>query len=861
MRSWKFLLPLLATSLCFAAQPDRITGAINSGQAVALGKSLHPKAKPEYDQGVVDPSLKLTYMTMLMAPSPTQQKALDQLLAQQQNPKSPNYHKWLTPRQFADQFGLSQNDLNGVTAWLKSEGFQIISVGGGHNSIAFSGTAAQVESAFRTEIHNYKVDGEVHFANSTPLMIPSILNGVVSSVMGIHNFFPKPASQVRGTRGARAPHSSYYDADFVWPNFLAPDDIATIYDITPLYNASIDGSGQTLGIIGQTDVYLADLNDFRSAFNLNPITGCTANTNGVITVCDSTYFRYVPVGTDTGIPSTCGDLTEADLDIEWSGAVARNAQIVFFNSPVTWNAECTGGTGGGVNAALTQAIDPASGSPLAKVLSMSYGSCEADARVDSLETVLQQGNAEGITIMNSAGDQGAAACDYSPPGNPADPPFGLAQFGLAVSYPASSPEVTGVGGTSISLVNDSYPTQSSYWNTTLGPNGGTAVSYIPEQPWNDDEALADYCHDPVSRDKLCSTGNGRHGWVALTTSATAAQVQTDTWISAGGGGASNCWYVNMTTGACLGAGAGPTTGGGFAQPSYQQSLVVPSAPAGVRYVPDVSMLASPDFPGYIYCTPESELENIASTTSSCAGGIATALNNGYVSVIGGTSASSPVFAGFVTLLNQATGSSQGNINSTLYKLAATPSNGIFHPITSGDNNVYCTAKTPTGYPSNIVCPSSGVIGFSASNADPTTGYNLVNGLGSVDVNKLALAWAASTATTSTSLSSSATTSVGGLGVTLTANVTPTTALGYVNYYVSGSNAPIGTAAVSGGAAALLTTALPNGHRQRDRFILWEQRGLDLELRHSHRCRHYHNCRHPNRITPDSIPAGQSSTAV
>ncbi|MFZ0289123.1 MAG: protease pro-enzyme activation domain-containing protein [Candidatus Sulfotelmatobacter sp.] len=772
MRSWKFLLPLLATSLCFAAQPDRITGTINSSEMVALAKSLHPKAQPRYDQGPVDPSLKLSYITMLMAPSPSQQKALNQLLAQQQDPTSPNYHQWLTPQQFADQFGLSQNDLNKVTAWLKSQGFQILRVGGSRNTISFSGTAAQAESAFRTEIHNYNVDGEVHFANSTPIMIPSVLNGIVSSVMGLHSFFPKPASRVRGAGGVRNSHPNYYVSSLVFPNFLAPDDIATIYDITPLYNAStpIDGSGQTLGIIGQTDVYLADLNDFRSGFNLNQITGCTTNTSGVITACNSTYFQYVPVGTDTGIPSTCGDLSEADLDIELSGAVARNAQIVFFNSPVTWNAECTGITaGGGVNAALKEAIDPTSGSPLAKVLSMSYGECEAGAA--TLETLLQQGNAEGITIMNSAGDQGAAACDFNPPGNPtpANPPFGLAQFGLAVSYPASSPEVTGVGGTSISLANDSYPTQSSYWSTTLGPNGGTAVSYIPEQPWNDDEAFADYCHDPISGDTFCSTGGGVTGWVALSTSATAAQVQTDIWISIGGGGASNCWYVNPS-GVCLGAGAGPS-GGGFAQPSYQQSLAVPSAPAGVRYVPDVSLFASPDFPGYIYCTPESELVQGGSSTSSCASGIANALNNGtYVSAVGGTSAASPVFAGIVTLLNQSLGGiSQGNINPTLYKLAATPAKGVFHPITSGDNNVACAPNTPAGYPTNVMCPSSGVIGYSASNADPTTSYNLVTGLGSVDVNKLASALSPFTLTAGAFVPSSV---PAGQSSTVTLTVTP-----------------------------------------------------------------------------------------
>jgi hypothetical protein len=823
MRSWKFLLPLLASSLSFAAQPDRIPGTINSSQVVALAKSLHPKAQPQYDQGLVDPSLKLSYVTMLMSPSASQQRALAQLLAQQQDPQSANYHKWLTPQQFADQFGLSQGDLNKVTAWLKSQGFQILSLGGSRNSIAFSGTAAQAQSAFKMEMHNYKVDGEVHFANSTPLMIPSALNGIVSSVMGLHSFFPKPASQVRGRGGVRNPRPAYYDSDLApFPNLLAPDDIATIYDITPLYNAStaIDGTGQKLGIIGQTDVYLADINDFRAGFNLNPITNCTTSTSGIITACNSTYFQYVLVGSfDPGAPSTCGDLTEADLDIEWSGATARGAQIVFFNAPVTFSSDCTEITssGGGVNAALTAAIDPASGSPLAPVLSTSYGACEGS---ENLETVLQQGNAEGITILNSAGDQGAAACDFSPPNNAVDPPFSPAVNGLAVSYPASSPEVTGVGGTSISLANDSYPTQSPYWSTTLGPNGGTAVSYIPQLPWNDDEAFADYCHEPASGDTFCSQGGdpATPGWVALTTSATAKQVQSDIWISAGGGGASNCFNVNAS-GVCLGSGAGPS-GGGFAQPAYQQSLHVPGAPAGVRYVPDVSLLASPNFAGYIYCTPQSQLENTTSTESSCAGGIANALNNGtYVSAVGGTSASTPIFAGIVTLLNQALGTSGlGNINPTLYALAATPSNAVFHSITSGDNEVYCQSGTPLGFPANVTCPSSGVMGYSASNFDPTTKYNLVTGLGSVDVNNLATSWP-SRAASSITVSPSATNVTIGTSLSFAVTVTPSTGVGSVSFSTlnGGTTTTLGTVALNtpyppstNGTATFVTSALPAG---------------------------------------------------
>jgi subtilase family serine protease len=738
MRSWKFILPLLASSLCFAAQSDRITSPIDSSQVVPLAKSLHPKAQPQYDMGAVDPSLALTYVTLVMAPSPIQQRALDQLLAQQQDRNSSNYHKWLTPGQFADRFGLSQNDINKVTAWLKSQGFQILSIGGGRNSVAFSGTASQLQSAFKTEIHNYNIDGQKHFANSMSLMIPAALNGVVSSVMGLHSFLPKPASQLRGAGAVRNSRGDYYDGNFVFPNFLAPDDVATIYDIAPLYGAStpIDGTGQKLAIVGQTDVYLADITDFRSDFNLAPITGCTTNANGVITKCSSIYFQYELVGSDPGTTYPCGDLGEADLDIEWSGATARKAQIVYVNSPVTYDSNCNPTNNAGVNTALSAAINPPSGPPVASVVSMSYGICELEA--ENLEVLLKQGNAEGVTILNSSGDQGSAGCDFSPPN--ANPPFSPAIGGVAVSYPASSPEVTAVGGTEISLANDSYPSPSTFWSTSLGPNGGTAQSYIPELPWNDDEELAQYCHSPASGDTFCKTGGSpaTPGWVPLTASATAAQVQSDIWISAGGGGASNCFYVSATN-VCLGAGAGPSSGGGLAQPPYQQGLKVPHAPAGVRYIPDVSLLASPDFPGYIFCTPINAPTNTAST---CASGIATAVGTNQ-SIIGGTSVSSPVFAGIVALLNQALGGGGlGNINPQLYALAATPTNGVFHPILSGDNNVFCQPNTPSaasGFPINVICPSSGAIGFSASNADPTTGYNLVAGLGSVDADKLVLA--------------------------------------------------------------------------------------------------------------------------
>lgn len=725
------LVTFVISTSSYAVTADRVTSVIDSNRAIALQKSVHPKAQPKYDLGPVDPSFRLASITLMTAPSAAQQKALDLLLSQQQDRSSPNYHKWLTPSQYADHFGLSQNDINRITSWLKEQGFVVQSVGGGRNTVKFSGTAAQVQRAFQAEIHRYNVDGEEHFANATPLMLPAALKGVVSGILGVHDFRMHPATRLRPRPGSGA-RANYYDGTFIFPNFLAPADVATIYDIP----STLDGTGQKIAIIGRSDIFLDDINDFRNAFGVTPITGsnCTLNSIGIITACNDPRFSYVlllPSGQpDPGVPDSiaAGDVTEADLDVEWSGAVAPNAQIVYINAPSP--------AGNDVFDALSYAL---SHTPIpAPVVSISFSACEAFAT--SLETELQQGASEGITIVNSSGDSGSAACDAVPPNGAL--PFTPAVGGLSVGYPASSPWVTGVGGTAISLADDSYPNPSSFWTTSNRTNGGSATSYIPELAWNDNETWAAYCAAPASGDTFCSTGGGATGWVAITSAQTA---QEDLWIGSGGGGASNCFSRN-----------GSVCTGGLPQPTYQQSLTITNAPSGVRWVPDVSFLASANFPGYIFCTPQNPDAATPIYSSTCVNGIqgSTGALEQFNSVIGGTSASAPVFAGMVALLNQSlVGPSSpglGLINPMLYSLAAvTPTNHAFNQVTTGDNIVYCQAGQPLTtppQPSTIICPASGIFGYSASgtgNFDPTTGYNLATGLGSVDLKNLAAAWAAS----------------------------------------------------------------------------------------------------------------------
>ena len=283
MRFWKFLLPLLASSLCFAAQPDRIMGPIDSSQVVALPGQIHHKALPQYDQGRVPASFQMSQVTLLTLPTPSQQKALRLLVAEQQDPKFPNFHKWLTPEQYADRFGLSQNDVQKISEWLQSQGLSVVSVARGRNWIVFSGTSAQVESAFRTEIHRYNVNGEMHFANATMPSVPAALSGIAAGIRGLDDFHPKPMNVRKAAPQAQRARPDYYDNNFNPPDFLAPGDLATIYDLNPLYTSGIDGTGQKLVIVGQTDVYLADLNAFRTGFGLSLISGCTTNSSGVIT--------------------------------------------------------------------------------------------------------------------------------------------------------------------------------------------------------------------------------------------------------------------------------------------------------------------------------------------------------------------------------------------------------------------------------------------------------------------------------------------------------------------------------------------------------------------------------------------------
>ena len=733
MRSWKLLLPLLAPSLCFAVQLDRVTGPIDSSQRIAVRGNVHGLAQSRLDLGRADGSELIRGITLAFRPSAAQQKDLDNLLAQQQDRSSPKYHKWLTPAQFADRFGMTPADINRVTAWLESQGFTVTSVANSRNQISLDGTVAQIESAFGTEIHDYLVDGEIHFANATVPSVPAAIAAVVLSVGHLHNFSPRPRAKLRATLSSEAdPH---FTSHISGNHFLTPGDFATIYDVVPVYNAGIDGTGQTVAIIGQSSVNLTDIGTFRSNAGL-----AARAPQLVLAPSSSTSARCA------------GDELESDLDLEWSGGVAKNANVILVYAGLVGTDTCTLRNNNVWNA-LQQAID----TNVAPVISISYGFCESglgNPFSNEVRGWAQQANAQGQTVIASSGDSGAADCDP----NNTDPNGTSATGGLAVDIPAAIPEVTGMGGTEFSgdpgtcpnsTCTGDAPPDLPYWSGTTGGTDAisSALVYIPEMAWNDTVANAS--------------------------------------LSASGGGASI--YFTKQAG----------------EASWQVGTGVPND--GKRDVPDLALSASPDHDPYLICSEDGANGAIAAT---CTSGFRTG-SGGNLTAVGGTSVAAPTFAGIVALLNQQLGSlGLGNINPSLYGLAAT-SPAVFHDVTTGNNIVPCSQGTTD-------CTTAPFqYGFTISGS----GYDQVTGLGSVDVNALFTAWPSSRTGSTVTISSSANNVFQGTSVTFTVAVTPSTSVGTVSLSTlnNGSTTALGTVTLNipyppstSGTATFTTKSLPGG---------------------------------------------------
>lgn len=427
----------------FAQPQDRVTTFIDDEQRVSLRGNRHPLAIPQNDTGAVSPGYRMERMLLTLLPDATQQEALIQLLDAQHNPESPDFHEWLTPDQYGERFGVSAADVAQVTGWLQSHGMKVEEVTVGRRSIIFSGTAKQVADAFHAQIHTYRIGSEVHHANASDPEIPVAFAGVVGGVVSLHDFRSSPMHN-----GARIPTPDFTSGSSY---YLAPADFATIYDLTPLYQQSINGAGQSIAIVARSNIKVADVREFRTSFGLPP-----------------NDPQIILNGPDPGIFSS-GEETEADLDVEWSGAVARNAAIKLVVSKSTNSSD-------GVYLSAQYIVSH----NLAPVMSMSFGLCEAalgssgNAFINSL---WQQAAAQGITVFVSSGDDGAAGCDSASASR--------ATHGRAVNGLCSTPYSVCVGGTEF---NDAL-NPSLYWSpSNASGTQSSAVSYIPEVAWNESSA-------------------------------------------------------------------------------------------------------------------------------------------------------------------------------------------------------------------------------------------------------------------------------------------------------------------------------------------------------------------------------------
>ncbi len=735
-----FLFNTLACSLCLGAGAGvmtataqaqtasaaqvLVTSPINETKLVTLAGNVRAEAKAANDLGPVSGDLKLDHMLLQLKRPADREAALEARIEAMHQPGNPAFHQWLTAEQLGQQYGPNPADIAAVTGWLEGHGFAVNGVSKSGVVVDFSGTAGGVKSAFRTEIHSLNVRGERHIGNMRDPQIPAALAGAVVGVTSLSDFRPKPANKgvsaaridpvskaviprVANTESARVESANPELTVNSAYQLVVPDDLHTIYNYEPVYKNGITGKGETVVVIEDTDVYsIKDWAVFRATF-------------GLAKYAQGSFTQIHPGGcTDPG--DLVGNDGEAILDAEYASASAPNAAIVLASCADT---RTTFGGLLAVQSLINQTLPP-------PIISISYGECEAGlgaAGNAMYNQTYQQAASEGVSVFVSSGDEGAASCDANQP---------AAQYGIAVSGFASTPYNVAVGGTDF---GDTYAgTNSQYWKAANNATYGSAKSYVPEIPWNDSCAstlitnLEGY-NVPFGANGFCNSAVGEQFF--LTT-------------ASGSGGPSNCAHGN--TSPLNGTPADSGTCKGYAKPNYQTGLVG-NPTDGVRDLPDVSLFAANGVFGhyYIFCY---------SQPAKGAGGVPCTGNPENWSGAGGTSFAAPIVAGVQALVNQSTGTPQGNPNYVYYSLARQEYGGTgnnscnstlgnaadgsctFYDVTEGDMDVNCLG------PFNCYTPSgtNGVLSVSSKAYEKAynskTGWDFATGIGTLNVNNLVNNW-------------------------------------------------------------------------------------------------------------------------
>lgn len=523
------------------------------------------------------------------------------------DPSSSSYGHYVSPGQFRQQFAPSQKDVNAVQSWLRSEGFTVDYVPANNHYVAAEGTVAQAESAFDVTLNEYSYQGLTLRAPSGELTIPSSLSGVVDAVLGLDQSaaLVRPAHVIAdappslGFRNASPCSTSWADTTasglpdlsgattdgFPYaPCGYTPPQLRGAYGVA---DSGLDGSGQTVAIIDAyaSPTIFADASEY--AERNDP--GHPLGQGQFRQLVAPGTFRHPQRG---NFQDPQGWYGEETLDVEAVHAMAPGANILFVGAP---NAQPD------LDAALNHVVDRR----LAQIVTNSYGFIGEGVPpgyVKPLNDTFIQAAAEGIGIYFSSGDFG----DDTLFGIPASP-----------DWPASSPWVTAVGGTSLA-VNSS--------------NG-----YAGETGW--------------STAKLTLVYDSPDFW-GLNQGGTWTQTDQPSFVYGAGGGVSAL----------------------FPEPDYQINAGIDASTFGLgrsgRVVPDVSMVGDPTtgmLVGQSQTFPD----------GSCGGGASSCYGEYR---IGGTSLSSPLMAGLMALVDQKRSDngdpSLGFANPALYAAAS----GAFHDV-------------------------------------------------------------------------------------------------------------------------------------------------------------------------------------
>ena len=682
-----------------------VTQSTEEEKNVSLHGNVRPEANIENDRGPVADDFSMEHVLLQLRRSPEQELELQKFIDELHTQGSPNFHQWISAQQFGEKYGVSKGDLEALSGWLEAQGFKVNVVYPNGMVIDFSGTAGQVRKAFQTEIHHLEVKGEKHIGNMSDPRVPATFARIVAGLVSLHDF---------------RPHAMYHlhkaNPEFTFSNVLGnttyavvPADLAEIYSLNPLFTSGLSGQGQTIALIEDTDVFSAsDWNTFRQTFGLAGYTSAS-------------FTQVHPPAPSSLVDNNCAvpgvvapNDAEAILDAEWASASAPSAAI-----EMAACADTTTTFGGLI--AIQNLIN--ANNPPPSIMSISYGQCETANGASAnyaYNSAYQQAVAEGVSIFVAAGDSGAAGCDNS---------VAEATHGIGVNALASTPNNVAVGGTDFS---DTYSrSNTAYWSSTNTPAFGSAISYVPEIPWNDSCAgalLTSYEGFSTTYGSTSLCNYPLLGPLLMTT-------------VAGGGGPSNCASGTPST-------AGVVSGScaGWPKPSWQSVFGNPSD--GLRDTPDVSLFAADGVWGHYYLFCWSDTAN---------GGASCGTDPSTWTGAGGTSFSSPIMAGIQALINQMAGGPQGNPAPIYYQLAAAEygsggssscnsSNGstvasscIFYDVTLGDMDVDCVG--PNCYLGN---GSVGVLSTSntsfGSAYGTTAGWDFATGIGTVNAANLLGSW-------------------------------------------------------------------------------------------------------------------------